>query len=174
MCFLGTLDWFTDFLVQFKMFPGLASPCYFKWYNSHHSCEEFNTFSCIAGLYLLDELVRMISAFFLLFAVVFWSSIIDFPHWQTNICWSITGLCSYNILDMVLKYSSLLEHRLKVSSHLPAGIYKQCAALGIRRRPLYVHWGSPHNCFKRISAVSPESNFFPAIWSSSHRLIYVL
>ncbi|XP_053532804.1 multivesicular body subunit 12Ba isoform X5 [Ictalurus punctatus] len=46
----------------------------------------------------------------------------------------------------------------------------ECAALGILPRPQHVHRGSRRNHLQWTSAVSSESHYIPAVWSSSRQL----
>ncbi|XP_026055013.1 uncharacterized protein LOC113108674 [Carassius auratus] len=68
------------------------------------------------------------------------------------------------IFDMALYYSSSDLLRLKSSYRLPVGVYNQCAALGITRRPRYVHRGS-RRCYSSFQMASSDSHV-PVIWSS--------
>lgn len=73
----------------------------------------------------------------------------------------------------MLFYSSLDLHNLKpkVRLHLPVSLYNHCVALGIARRPRYIHRGSRRNqCINNASTTSSDGCTIPVVWSSSRRL----
>lgn len=70
-------------------------------------------------------------------------------------------------------YSSLGLHHLKpkVWPPLPISLYNHCVALGIARRPRYIHRSSHKHCTGLTTSVpSVDGCTIPVVWSPSHRL----
>ncbi len=103
-----------------------------------------------------------------MFVVGFLSAFTDFcVLFQDSILPS--GLWNYNMAF----YSSLDLHQInsKTRSKLPVGIYNHCAALGIARRPRYIHRGSRRKqCTNTVSTISAVGCTIPVVWSSFRRL----
>lgn len=70
-------------------------------------------------------------------------------------------------------YSSLDLYHLnpKARPKLPTRLYNHCVALGIARRPRYIHRGSRRKqCAINASTISADGCTIPVVWSSSRRL----